>query len=76
MNAKNLAIRVDRNDGSMWLTEERPRQPIKRIGNITDKIFLALAADLSMEENTKSSTREIKFSDGTSILITVEQLDK
>jgi hypothetical protein len=74
MNPKHLSVRMDPKTGDLWLTEERFRKPIKRIANITSPVLLALAADIVAEEGTASTTRDVKFSDGHRIRITVEDL--
>lgn len=35
MNPRNLSVRVDRDTGDLWLTEEKYRQPIRKVANIT-----------------------------------------
>lgn len=74
MNPKHLMVRMDPKTGDLWLTEERFRKPIKRISNITAHVLLALASDIVAEANTVSTTRDVKFSDGHRIRITIEDL--
>ena len=61
--------------GDLWLTEERFRKPVKRIANINHHVLLALAADLTAENGTKTVTRDIKFSDGKAIRVTIEEVE-
>lgn len=74
MNPKNLNVRMDRETGEFWLTEERYRKPIRKVVNITDKVLLSLCADLFAEPDTKAVTRDVKFSDGGTVRLTVEDL--
>lgn len=74
MNPKKLLIRVDKDTGALWLTEERLHQKPKRIADITDRIYLALATDIAREPGTSSTVREVRFNDGASIKITVEEI--
>jgi hypothetical protein len=75
MNPKHLSVRMDRETGALWLTEERYRKPIKRVADLTAPIFLAMCADLVAEEGTKSVTRDMKFSDGFVARLTVEVVE-
>lgn len=61
MNPKHLSVRMDRETGDLWLTEERYRKPIKRIANITPHVLLALCADLIAEEGSLEVSRDITF---------------
>lgn len=72
MNPKHIRVRMDPATGDLWLTEERYRKPIKRVANITQHIYLALCADLVLQEGTTSVERDIKFSDGFSATITIK----
>lgn len=71
MNPKNLSVRMDRETGALFLTEERYRKPIKRVADLTAPILLALCADLVAEENTEEVSRDVKFNDGFTARITV-----
>lgn len=75
MNSKNLSVRMDRNTGELWLTEEKYAQPIRRVKNITSQVLLSLCADLTSEGNHSSVVRDVKFNDGTGIRVTVELID-
>lgn len=74
MNPKHVMVRMDRETGELWLTEERFRKPIKKVANITSHVLLALAADLVAEDRTQNVTRDIRFSDGQAIRITIEDI--
>lgn len=63
MNPKNLSVRMDRETGELWLTEEKYRQKVRRVANITAPVLLALCADLVAEDGTKEVTRDVKFND-------------
>lgn len=71
MNPKNLHVRMDRHTGAIWLTEEKFRQPIRKITDITDRVMLGLCADLFHEEGTKEVSRDVRFADGTSARIII-----
>lgn len=74
MNPKHLSVRMDRQTGELWLTEERYRQPVKKVANIDQHILLALCADLYHEDGTKEVTRDVKFADGTTARITIQDV--
>lgn len=74
MNPKHAMVRMDRETGDLWLTEERFRKPIRKVANITNHVLLALSADLVAEDNTTNVTRDIRFSDGQVIRITIEAI--
>lgn len=74
MNPKHINVRMCPKTGDLWLTHEKLNKPIKRVANITAHVYLALAADLVLENGTESVSRDIKFSDGKPIRITVESL--
>lgn len=74
MNPKHVMVRMDRETGDLWLTEERYRKPIRKIADITNHVLLALSADLVAEDNTTNVTRDIRFSDGQVIRITIEAI--
>jgi len=74
MNPKNLNIRMDRETGHMWLTEERYRQPIKKVANIDAHVLLCLCADLYHEDGTKEVIRDVKFADGTRARILIRDI--
>lgn len=74
MNPRNLSVRVDRDTGDLWLTEEKYRQPIRKVANITAPVLLALSAELTAEDGSDSLTRDVRFSDGTAIRVTVQMI--
>lgn len=76
INPKHLSVRMDRETGEIWLTEEKYMQPPKRIKKITSDVILALAADIVAVEDTRSAVRDIKFSDGTHVRLLVQDLSQ
>lgn len=74
MKPQHFNIRIDRTTGDFWLVIEKPAQPIKRIRNITSEVLLALCADLFETQGTKEVQRDIKFSDGGLVRLTVADL--
>ncbi len=74
MNPKHLSVRMDRETGQLWLTEEKYRQPIKKIANIDQHVLLCLCADLYYEDGTKEVMRDVKFADGTRARITIRDI--
>jgi hypothetical protein len=74
MNPKKLNVRMHPETGDLWLTEERVRQTPKPIANITAHVLLALSAELTSVDGSKSLTRDVKFSDGMAIRITAEMI--
>ena len=76
MNPKSLNVRVDRDTGDLWLTEEKYRKPSRKIANITAHVLLALSAELTAEDGSDSLTREVRFSDDMVIRVTVQMLNK
>lgn len=75
MKFKNVRLRLDPNDGEVWLVEEKPLSPIRRLKKVTDDVILALAADVTSVDGTKKTEREVQFSDGHRIKLTIEHLD-
>lgn len=77
MKPANLTIRLDPSSGDIWLTEERRNDPrIKRIKNVTQDVLMALCADVTSQDGTKSVSRDIRFSDDVVIRITVEEVEQ
>lgn len=74
MNPKTLNVRMDRDSGDFWLTQERYRQPIRKLTNITQPVLLALCADLFDMPGTTEVTRDVKFADGSVVRLTVQEL--
>lgn len=72
MNPKHLHVRMDRNTGDLYLTEEKLNKPIRRVKNITAAVFGAMAAELFSDPNHAPWEREIGFTDGTKARILVE----
>ena len=75
MKADHYKVRIDRNTGEFWLTLEKPRQPVKRIRNITHDVLLSLCADLFAENGVTKVERDIKFADGGVVRMTIEDLN-
>ena len=71
MNVKNLGVRMDRNTGELYLTEEKPHQGIKRLANITAPVLLSLCADFAADQNTHSVGRDVKFGDDQSVRLLI-----
>lgn len=78
MNPKNLNIRMDRETGDFWITEERytPGQPrkIKRLLNVTGPFLLAFCADLYEVKGTREVSRDVKFPSGALARITAVEV--
>lgn len=72
MNPKHLNIRMDRATGDYWLTEEKYKQPPRRVRNMTSAVIAALCSDLLVEDGTEVVTRDVRFADGWEARITVE----
>lgn len=75
MNPKRLHVRVDRESGELWLTEERLGKPLRRVKNITADVLLAMSSELTSVDNSPQLTREIKFADGMAIRVTIDLLE-
>jgi len=71
-NPKHLFLRANRDDGTIWITYERFREPIRPVKDVTNEVLLALCADLSADGVTQTIEREVKFSDGWNCKVTVE----
>lgn len=76
MNPKHLSVRAKSDDGTIWITEERYRKPIKPLKDVTNDVMLALCADLSSDNETHEVERDIRFSDGMVCRITVTMLEE
>lgn len=74
MNPKKLRVRANRDDGTIWLTEENYRKPIRPVRDVTQDVLLALCADLSADGVTQEIERSVKFNDGMECLITVKMV--
>ncbi len=75
MNPKRLHVRVNPESGDLWLTEERLGKPPRRVKNITADVLLAMSAELTSVDESPQLTREIKFSDGMAIRVTLDLLE-
>jgi len=76
MNPKHLSVRMDRETGALWLTEEKYRKPPRRVVDLTAPALLALCADLVAEDGTQEVTRDVKFNDGFAARITISVIEK
>lgn len=76
MNPKHLSVRMDRETGALWLTEEKYRKPPRRVVDLTAPVLLALCADLVAEDGTQEVTRDVKFNDGFAARITISVIEK
>lgn len=78
MKPDHFRMRVNPDDGEIWLTLEKPRHPIKRIRKVTNDVLLALCADLSADGQSQAVERSVKFSDGfrCKIVVSVEKDDQ
>ena len=76
MNPKHLSVRMDRETGALWLTEEKYRKPPRRVADLTAPVLLALCADLVAEDGTQEVTRDVKFNDGFAARITISVIEK
>lgn len=71
MNANQLEIRVNRDDGTIWATRRLNGQ-VKRIKDITNDVMFCLCADISDGTVASTVTRSVRFADGMECKITVE----
>lgn len=76
MNPKHISVRMDRETGALWLTEEKYRKPPRRVVDLTAPVLLALCADLVAEDGTQEVTRDVKFNDGFAARITISVIEK
>lgn len=74
MKPKNIRIRMDKDTGALWLVEEAPFKPIRRLRECTGDVLLALSAEIVAVDGTKQAIREVQFSDGAMIRLTIEDL--
>lgn len=74
MNPKNLNVRLDRETGELWLTEEKYRKPIRKISNITAPVLLAMCAESNAEGGDGGMSKDVVFNDGQIVRITVENI--
>lgn len=72
LNPKHFHVRTKPDDGTIWLTHEKYREPVHPIKDVTNDILLCLCADLSADGVAQVVERSVKFSDGFSCKITVE----
>lgn len=77
LNPKHFHLRTKPEDGSIWLTHEKYREPIRPIKDVTDEVLLSLCADLSANEATAQKVeRSVRFSDGFECLVTVKVIKR
>lgn len=77
LNPKHFYVRVKPEDGTIWITHEKYRDPIKPIKDVTNDVLLALCADLSAANMPFGMIeRSVKFSDGMVCKITVEMIEQ
>lgn len=74
LNPKHFHVRAKADDGSIWLTHEKYREPVRPIKDITNDILLCLCADLSADGVTNKVERGVRFNDGMECHITVEMV--
>ena len=74
LNPKHFHIRAKAEDGTIWMTHEKYREPIYPIKDVTQEVLLTLCADLSGNEGAQRTEREIVFSDGWTCRVTVEMV--
>ena len=75
MNPKYLNVRMNPETGDLWLTEERFRKPIRKITNITGHVMLCLCAEANKEGGDRGLSKEVRFSDGSVMRITIENIE-
>lgn len=75
MKPAHYHVRVKPEDGTIWLTLEKPRERIRPIKDITYDVMFALCADLSADGATKEVERTIRFNDGMTcrIVVSIEE---
>lgn len=71
MNPKNLEIRINKEDGSLWACERKPAG-LRRIRDITFDVMQCLTTEIANGEDERPAEREIKWQDGTVVRMTVE----
>lgn len=73
MKPHQIKIRANRDDGTVWLTLEKPGQRIKPLRDVTSEVMLAFCADLNAQlgEGITTIDRTVSFSDGMVCKITV-----
>lgn len=78
MNPKHFNIRMNRDDGAFWLTEERynPGKPriVKRIKDMTEALLLSFCADLYEKEGTREVRRTVTFPSGATAEIVAREI--
>jgi len=75
MNPKSVNVRMDRETGQLWLTEEKYRKPIRKIADITGPVLLAMCAESNTMGGPGGMSKDVRFADGSIIRITVENVD-
>lgn len=71
-----MGIRMNPKDGRIWLTEEKYLGVVKPLKDVTKDVLLAMASDIVIEDGNKSVSRDIRFSDGAILRVTVEDVTK
>lgn len=74
LNPKHFHVRAKPEDGTIWVTHEKYREPIRPVKDVTNDVLLALCADLSADGVTQVVEREVLFSDGWRCKVTVETI--
>lgn len=69
-----LRVRVNRDDGTIWITHEKFMTPIRPLKDVTNDILIALCADLNADGQTQEVERSVRFNDGFECLITVKMV--
>ena len=72
----DLHIRANREDGTIWITQEKFFEAVRPLKDVTNEILIALCADLNADGVTTTVERSIKFNDGFECLITVEMVSR
>ena len=75
MKPNTARVRIDRDTGRLWLTEERYRRPIRRVKDITDDVIFAFGAELTAIEGQDKVVSGFRMSDGVEIRITAELVE-
>lgn len=74
MRPQHYNVRADRQTGKLFLVDQRPNRPIKRLADITEPVLMALAADVLADESVLKTERDIRFNDGGLIRLTIQDL--
>ena len=74
LNPRHFHVRAKPEDGTLWLTHEKYREPVRPVKDITNEVLLCLCADMSADDLTQKVERSVRFSDGMQCRITVEMV--